>query len=215
MARFWKFVWTFTKRWWALMSCAAFTALGLVSALAPNGSKWTVAGTISLAVVLGMVGSFQLWKEQHDRAVSAENELAKERERPPVTAKDWQALADEMEKRCNFFRVDRHWGRGRVETWEMKGGVQSQICEALIQRAGQMLVRSPNVHAQLNDAVRSEGDPFKRWMKFMDQRGALQISDGFFTEEIGGEKFNIFSSSTRNLCFDLVRLCQECAAKES
>lgn len=142
MASFWKFAWAFTRQLWALMSCAAFTALGLISALATNGSKWTVAGTIALAVVFGIVGSFQLWYEQHKRAVRAESDLQRHLESPKVTSKDWKALAQEAEQRCQFYRVDCHWSSSAPRQWEMKGGVQAQICEALARQAGNMPLAS-------------------------------------------------------------------------
>ena len=160
MAKFWRFVWAFIKKWWALMSCAAFTALGLISALATNGSKWTIAGTVGMAGVFGVFGAFQLWNEQHGRADKAEQELQKHLASPPVTSKEWQELADKMSTACQGFRADFQVDtKGGFEAWEIKGAPHGGICEALVKQAGVMLLRSPRVNAGLTDAIRAEPRP--------------------------------------------------------
>ncbi len=70
------FVESLWKAWWALMSCAAFTILGLFIALENKGSNWIVGGTIVLAVTFFVCASFMAWREQHLALVELQQRLA-------------------------------------------------------------------------------------------------------------------------------------------
>jgi hypothetical protein len=55
------------KHWWALMSCAAFTMLGLYIAHANKGNDWVVKGIFALAGGLLFVACFLAWRDEHDK----------------------------------------------------------------------------------------------------------------------------------------------------
>lgn len=70
----WLFVKALFKGWWAMMSCAAFTALGVYVAATNKGNTWVVGGSAVLAVVFFVVAAYLTWKDEHDRYV---HEVAK------------------------------------------------------------------------------------------------------------------------------------------
>lgn len=155
MKSIWVFAWGVLKKWWALMSCAAFTVLGVVSAYSSHGSKWTIAGTFGLTVAFGFVGVFQLWSEEHQRANRAEQQLAQERENPRVTSRDWQELAEKFEVACPHVRANYQVGtRIPYDFWTLSGDSRN-TCEAWIKKGGVMLLKSPQVCAQLPRAAGS------------------------------------------------------------
>jgi hypothetical protein len=53
------------KRWWASMSCAIFTLLGIYVAATGRSSTWVVRTSFCLAVVLFFVAAFLAWREKH------------------------------------------------------------------------------------------------------------------------------------------------------
>lgn len=60
------FVSALFKKWWALMSCAAFTGLGVYIAATNKGNAWVVGGSAVLAVVFLVVAAYLTWKDEHD-----------------------------------------------------------------------------------------------------------------------------------------------------
>jgi hypothetical protein len=53
------------KRWWALLSCAAFTGLGVYAAASNKGNVWIVSGSAILAVVFFVVAAYETWRDEH------------------------------------------------------------------------------------------------------------------------------------------------------
>jgi hypothetical protein len=64
------------KAWWALMSCAAFTILGLFIALENKGNSWTVGGIIVLAVTFFACAAFMAWREKYLALTKLQRRLA-------------------------------------------------------------------------------------------------------------------------------------------
>ena len=64
------------KAWWALMSCAAFTVLGLFIALEDKGNKWAVGGTVVLAGIFFVCAAFMAWREKYSALVGLQERLA-------------------------------------------------------------------------------------------------------------------------------------------
>lgn len=57
------------KRWWELMSCAAFTILGVYCAATNKGNGWMVGGSAFLAAVFFLVAAYRTWRDEHVRYV--------------------------------------------------------------------------------------------------------------------------------------------------
>lgn len=55
------------RHWWELMSCAAFTVLGVYCAAANRGNGWIVGGSAFLAAVLFLVAAYRAWRDEHQR----------------------------------------------------------------------------------------------------------------------------------------------------
>jgi hypothetical protein len=62
----WLFTASLLKHWWALMSCAAFTILGVYVAASNKGNAWIVGGTTVLAAACFVVAAYQTWRDQYD-----------------------------------------------------------------------------------------------------------------------------------------------------
>jgi hypothetical protein len=54
------------KTWWACMSSAAFTVLGLCLAIFHKG-EWLVTGTIIMGLLFFGFGAYRTWRDEHDR----------------------------------------------------------------------------------------------------------------------------------------------------
>lgn len=77
-----KYIGALLKHWWTLLSSAIFTAIGLYSLWQGKTNHWTIMASITTALILFFVASFQAWNEEHKKL---EAELAKH-ERPDLMA---------------------------------------------------------------------------------------------------------------------------------
>jgi len=60
------------RRWWALLSSAVFTMIGLYALITGKSNHWIVAVSIAVGVILFLFASFGAWKEQYDARIAAE-----------------------------------------------------------------------------------------------------------------------------------------------
>jgi hypothetical protein len=82
----WLFAKALCKFWWALMSSAVFTGLGIYAAWQEKTNHWIVGASLLAGLNLFLVAAFLAWNEQHQQL---EAELAK-RQRPDVIVTcDW------------------------------------------------------------------------------------------------------------------------------
>jgi hypothetical protein len=65
MGEFGRFLIAVGKRWWALMSCAIFTGLGVFSAYANKNNSWIVEASFAAAVVCLFIACFLAWRDEH------------------------------------------------------------------------------------------------------------------------------------------------------
>jgi hypothetical protein len=70
------FVWLVCKHWWALMSCAAFTFLGLYLTKYPQTPHWTYWANGALAAFFLLLATFLVWKEERSLLLSKTDEIA-------------------------------------------------------------------------------------------------------------------------------------------
>lgn len=57
------------KRWWALMSCAAFTIVGVYAAAFNEAPDWIVRSSIALGVFFLLLGAFLTWRDTYIQLV--------------------------------------------------------------------------------------------------------------------------------------------------
>lgn len=62
-----QFLTALVKLWWALMSCAGFTFLGIYAAATNRGNTWIVGGSGVLAALFFGVAAYRAWLYEHNR----------------------------------------------------------------------------------------------------------------------------------------------------
>lgn len=132
-----------------------------------------------------------------------------------ISGADWERLADQFFGSCRFLRADSQWTSSTgTEAWRIAGG-QDRMCEALLQKAGAMLLKSPNVCGQLSREVASEPDSMTRWLLYLKQKG-FHKTDFFGHEELDdGTKVTHVMGGIRDLSGNSAATCMECAALET
>ena len=128
---------------------------------------------------------------------------------------DWERLAEQISTSCRFLRADSQWTSStQVEAWRLAGG-ESKICEAFLQKAGAMLLKSAQVRAQLLKVVVSEADNMSRWLLYLKEKGCHEVRFIANEDLENGTKITHLVGGIRDLIRDSVRVCIECAALET
>ena len=70
------FVKAILRHWWALMSCAVFTFLGIWTAYANKGREWVLWTSGVLAIVFLAVAAYRTWLAEHRRLIETIDEKA-------------------------------------------------------------------------------------------------------------------------------------------
>lgn len=65
------------KHWWALMSCALFTGLGMWIFYADKSNGWAIRATFSLAGFCLLIACYLAWYDEHIRVLAVEDEKRK------------------------------------------------------------------------------------------------------------------------------------------
>jgi hypothetical protein len=107
-----KFIAALWKKWWALMSCAAFTILTLYAALENKGNAWVVSGVAALAAFFFLIAAFGAWLDEHRKVSSAEKELSDFEPHFIFNIGTMLWVYDDLEKRTLFFPMARILNRG-------------------------------------------------------------------------------------------------------
>ena len=92
------FVKAVTKHWWALMSCAVFTIIGIVAAASNRSNSWIVWVSGAAAVILLLVASFLAWRDKYTDLQNALITIQIERDKSlqPDLALRWELLPEEI-----------------------------------------------------------------------------------------------------------------------
>jgi hypothetical protein len=64
---FWLFFKALLKHWWALMSSAVFTGIGVYAAWRGKTNHWVVTASIGAGLALFYVAAFRAWREEHEK----------------------------------------------------------------------------------------------------------------------------------------------------
>lgn len=59
------------------MSCAVFTFIGVYAAATSKGGTWVFWASFVAAIVMLMVASFLVWRDEHEKLISEQTKLAK------------------------------------------------------------------------------------------------------------------------------------------
>jgi hypothetical protein len=68
----WLFIRALGKHWWALLSCAAFTGIGVYGAWWGKSNQWIVATSGVAALVLFIVAAFLAWNDERQHRLLSE-----------------------------------------------------------------------------------------------------------------------------------------------
>lgn len=68
----WLFAKALGRHWWALMSSAAFTLLGLYAAIRNEGNLWVVRSTYTFGAAFLLVAAYLAWRDEYVRATGLE-----------------------------------------------------------------------------------------------------------------------------------------------
>jgi hypothetical protein len=132
-----------------------------------------------------------------------------------IKSSDWERMAEKLSQSCRFLRADSQWTSDtRREVWRIAGG-NGGMCEALLRQAGAMLLKSPNVRAQLSQEVLSETDNLSRWLLYLKQRGFHEASFPAYEELEDGTKITHLMGGIKDLPGSSAQLCIQCAALET
>lgn len=82
-------------------------------------------------------------------------------------APEWRSLAAEFQKIQKDIRAEWNRDINGVESWDVRGGVQSSECEAFCKLAGATLLKSPRIVASLSKEVLAESNVLFRWLYFL------------------------------------------------
>jgi hypothetical protein len=63
------------KRWWALMSCAVFTFIGLYGLILQKSNRWIIGASFFAAIVLFLVAAFLAWNDEHSAKLKLESDV--------------------------------------------------------------------------------------------------------------------------------------------
>lgn len=153
---------------------------------------------------------FFTWQRLQEEA-----ELARVREESAstrITSKDWEQIAAKLGDACRHIRADSVIRKEIVE-WRIAGGYGG-LCEPLLRQAGAMLLKSPNVLAQMPAPIAAEPDHLRRWLFWLKHCGC-HTSENYFIEELAdGTKETGMIGGIRDLSANSVRIATECATLE-
>jgi hypothetical protein len=92
MKELWPFIRAVGKHWWALMSCAIFTGLGVFIAWGNKSNAWAVEASFAAAVICVFIACYLAWRDEHKLFIAE-----KERnQRPDIEGELFDAFIGEV-----------------------------------------------------------------------------------------------------------------------
>jgi hypothetical protein len=77
MKELWPFIEAVGRHWWALMSCAIFTGLGVFIAWGNKSNMWAVEASIAAAVICVFIACYLAWRDERKGVLKSEAERNK------------------------------------------------------------------------------------------------------------------------------------------
>ena len=102
------------RKWWALMSCAAFTILSLWASIENKSNAWVVSGIATLAGIFFLVAAFGAWLEEHSKLVAAERKFSELTPQFDFLVGTMLWKYDENKDKSCFFPLARILNRGHA-----------------------------------------------------------------------------------------------------
>jgi hypothetical protein len=101
----WHYCKALWKRWWALMSCAVFTGIGIYAAWYGKSNSWIVWVSCITTVIMFLVASFLAWNEEYKGRLIAETQLSDRRPKFVFTLGNVVWLYDKNVNKTVFFLI--------------------------------------------------------------------------------------------------------------
>lgn len=135
----------------------------------------------------------------------------------PVSSAQWRELGAAF-KELQTYGVDASWQKSDSlgELWRLRGGPNDcKEIEVLCRQGGTMLMKSPNVKAQLSAAVVGHSDPVWRWFQYLKEvsGGLNELHHGTATND-GVPVETIYFGSLDDVRAKSVRACIDCSTTE-
>jgi hypothetical protein len=191
------------KHWWALMSSAVFTGLGIYSAWRAKTSQWIVAASIVLGVGLFFVSAFLAWNDERALRLKLEAQS------------NWRIMGERFKAIDDGGSVIARWNQDlatkKYVEFRVMGGstVLSTLCTEMCKEAGRKLLDSTKLRAKFPDLVNVTDDG-ERWLIAIRHLLAMgkvhantsSILSGQFNQVQWGDISNLIGAS-QALCLRL------------
>lgn len=200
-----------SRRWWSLMSCAAFTLLSVISATRAVGNAWTIYGTAALAILFLFISGFLAWRDQVRRCEELLSASSKSN-----FPEEWGKLSAAFSSASRSARADWHTNRERRTTWHIAcdSGPDGEVA-SLCNVAGTLLTKSTEIADQLPAEIIRESDPMFRWLSYVKSlRGSSESSYGQELDDKGEVLGLIFFGSVRDIAAISSQICRDCCIRD-
>jgi hypothetical protein len=71
MREVWAFLKALFRHWWAMMSCALFTLLGIYATATNRNNSWVFWASVFLAIACVLLAAFLAWREEYVKSLEA------------------------------------------------------------------------------------------------------------------------------------------------
>ncbi len=171
------------KHWWALMSCAVFTFLGMVILAFNVTNQWALRATFAAAVLMLVFASYMAWRDEYQARMSAERKVndfqtGSSSAQTEATTTHWEHIRYRFENLMNKGITARITEEQNGHSYAISGGSQNDRLEAetLCRNAGALLMKSRAVRDSMSDRLRQQTDDVKRWMLWIVDNHSIQAS---------------------------------------
>jgi hypothetical protein len=169
----WVFAKALGRHWWALLSCAVFTGIGVYAALSGKGNQWVVLTSGVAALLLLIVAAYLAWKEEHQERLHSER------------AFDWLDIGARFKELNDGGAVVARWSQDsqtKQYSWEVMGGskVLSVLCVEMCKQAGRRFLDSTILCSKFPDIaeIPDDGD---RWLILIRENLNMGNARGTFS----------------------------------
>jgi hypothetical protein len=205
---------------WLQYAEAGATALVwvIVEKIKEHPLSWRILAYAAIAFLL--FAFFNIWRSEaksHRDTRGTLDRLERAAQVSGVKAADWKELSVRF-KQLSGNRSRADWTRTSCEgvevdaQWRLVGGADG--CEQLCTLAGAMLLKSPNIRADLPDDIKSQPNDVWRWLYFIKDKRWL-IKRVMHGEGVDDATHHItLMESIEMLAHNSARACVECEARE-
>ena len=185
------------KRWWALMSCAAFTAIAIYAAWKQETSHWILDVSIVAAIAMFLVAAGMAWNDERKARISAE------------VMYGWESIARRFKELDDGGVLIARWSKNLssgTRTWEIQGhSVQMQnISTEIIKMAGKRILVSNFASALFDHRIADDRD---RWLEAMVKVLGIGKVTGNGSSVVKDIRTDFENGAIKNLTGESQRMC--------